>query len=280
MEGGAIAPALARLAEEAEALDALLEQLADDAFGQTTPFYGWTIGDVVRHFIVVDWQARLAMTDVAAFAEAMQRLRQGASTPVAGEPQRNESYFRLRNYERTEIGMLPRAELIARWHDGRRQLFGAAAMETEDRKIGWYGPPMRISRLLAARLMEYWCYGQDLYDALRVKRPNRDHIHSVADFGVRTRGFSFSLHGLEAPEMPRIELVAPSGQLWVWGDADAHDRIRGEAEQFCLVVTQRRNIADTQLQVTGAGANKWMDICQTIAGAVHYPPGPGERVWK
>ncbi|MFZ2174674.1 MAG: TIGR03084 family protein, partial [Rhodococcus sp. (in: high G+C Gram-positive bacteria)] len=43
------------------------------------------------------------------------------------------------------------------------------------------------------------------------------------------------------------------------------------AEDFVLVVTQRRNVTDTRLVVTGPVAQTWMGIAQAFAGA----PGSG-----
>jgi uncharacterized protein (TIGR03084 family) len=79
------------------------------------------------------------------------------------------------------------------------------------------------------------------------------------------------VRGRDVPETPiRVELVAPDGELWVWAD-DAGDCIRGLALDFCLVVTQRRDVADTDLDIEGPSAADWMAIAQAFAG----PPGPG-----
>ena len=48
--------------------------------------------------------------------------------------------------------------------------------------------------------------------------------------------------------------------------------VSGPALDFCLAVTQRRNLADTALVVAGALAEDWMAIAQAFAG----PPGPGQ----
>ena len=89
--------------------------------------------------------------------------------------------------------------------------------------------------------------------------------------------FSYLLHGRDVPP-GRIEVVlaSPSGQLWTWeiGEAipgEPSGFVVGEALDFCLVVTQRRNIADTRLAVTGPHAGDWMSLAQAFAG----PPGPG-----
>ena len=47
----------------------------------------------------------------------------------------------------------------------------------------------------------------------------------------------------------------------------------GAAYDFCLLVTQRVNRADTSLVATGRDANTWLDIAQAFAG----PPGEGRE---
>jgi hypothetical protein len=49
--------------------------------------------------------------------------------------------------------------------------------------------------------------------------------------------------------------------------------VAGAAVDFCLVVTQRRHVADTELRVEGPAAEEWMRIAQAFAG----PPGPGRK---
>lgn len=70
-----------------------------------------------------------------------------------------------------------------------------------------------------------------------------------------------------------MELTAPDGATWVWGPADAENRVTGTALDFCLLVTQRRHRADTDLVATGPVADEWLSIAQAFAG----PPGTGRR---
>ena len=53
--------------------------------------------------------------------------------------------------------------------------------------------------------------------------------------------------------------------------------LRGMAHEFAQVVTQTRNIADTQLSCEGDTAELWMANAQCFAGAAATPPAPGER---
>jgi hypothetical protein len=51
--------------------------------------------------------------------------------------------------------------------------------------------------------------------------------------------------------------------------------VRGSALDFCLVVTQRRHVLDTGLELQGAAAQEWMSIAQCFAGPAAAGPPPG-----
>jgi hypothetical protein len=53
--------------------------------------------------------------------------------------------------------------------------------------------------------------------------------------------------------------------------------LEGRATEFCQVVTQCRNIADTSLKVSGDVARQWMAVAQCFAGPPQDPPAPGVR---
>ncbi len=135
--------------------------------------------------------------------------------------------------------------------------------------------------------METWAHGQDVADALGVPREPTGRLRHIAHLGVRTFGFCFRLHGRPVPDPPvRVELTAPDGTTWAWGPAGARDRVTGPALDFCLVVTQRRHLTDTALEVHGPVATEWISIAQAFAGApgggrtpgqFAAAPGPGDR---
>ena len=72
-------------------------------------------------------------------------------------------------------------------------------------------------------------------------------------------------------------LVAPSGEVWEWQEPSETEYVKGDAVDFCHVVTQGRNVADTRLEVVGDVATLWMSIAQCFAGGSADPPKPGER---
>jgi uncharacterized protein (TIGR03084 family) len=126
--------------------------------------------------------------------------------------------------------------------------------------------------------METWAHAQAIYDELSVVRTSTDAIQNIVILGFNTYGWAFTNRGLPVPEpRPHLSLRAPSGALWEYGEPSDAERIEGEAEAFCQVVAQTRNIADTRLRVTGPNAAAWMTIAQCFAGPPNDPPQPGER---
>ena len=179
-----------------------------------------------------------------------------------------------RQRRQTDVARRPPAELLRRWRVARAGMLGALRALGARTRLPWFGPPMSALTFGSARLQETWGHGQDVADALGVERVATDRLRHVAHLGVLTRAYSFTNQGRPAPAVEvRVELVSPGGSRWTWGPADAADRVTGPALDFCLVVTRRRHVADTDLVVEGPVASTWMEIAQAFAG----PPGSGRR---
>jgi uncharacterized protein (TIGR03084 family) len=109
---------------------------------------------------------------------------------------------------------------------------------------------------------------------LGIERVPTDRLRHIAHLGVATFGWSYSIRQMKVPDSTvRVEITSPSGELWTWGPEKANNIVKGPAEDFCLVVVQRRNLADTQLAIMGATARQWMSFAQAYAGL----PGAGRK---
>ena len=136
---------------------------------------------------------------------------------------------------------------------------------------------MSAMSFASAQLMETWAHGVDVAAGLGVPSPATPRLRHIARLGVRTRPFALAHHGLPVTEDDvRVVLDAPGGcVVWSWGRSQT-DIVRGDALDFCLVVTQRRHVDDSGLEVTGANARAWMEIAQAFAGpATAAPRGRG-----
>lgn len=248
------------LLAEGDELDALVAELPDDAWRSPTPAQGWTIAHQIGHLLWTDRAALLAGTDADAFAASLE------------EAWRNPTGF-VDEAADVEATRSP-SDLLAEWRGGRRTLVDALRALPAGTKVPWYGPPMSATSMATARLMETWAHGQDVAEALGVVPAPTARLRSIAHLGVRTRDFAYAVHQLPVPAVEfRVELTGPDGDTWVWGPADAAQRVVGGALDFCLLVTQRAHRDDVALSAVGADADAWLDIAQAFAG----PPGAGRE---
>jgi uncharacterized protein (TIGR03084 family) len=257
------------LRAEADELHAFLATLADEDWGRVTPFLGWTPWDVVAHLHYFDHVSLLALTDEKGFAARRRELVKALGAGTTN-----------REIGRREYGALGNRELLDGWHRTCQEMAEQLGASDPKRRLPWFGPDMGVKMFTTARLMETWAHGQDVYDLMRTARTHTDRIRHIAVLGVKTFGWTFANRGLEPPgPPPHVRLVAPSGAVWEWNEASDAGLVSGDALEFCQVVTQGRNVADTSLEVRGEVATRWMAIAQCFAGGPADPPKPGERSW-
>ena len=253
--------------DECDALDALIAQLSDADYERSTQFKDWTIDHIIQHLHFFNLMADLSLTDEIAFTrqyEVMRKMRDDGGTLTGATDHLLDG--------------LKGTALRDTWRDYYAKMAESWRAVDPKQRVVWVGPTMSARSSITARLMETWAHGQAIYDLLGVKRQNTDRIKNIAIMGVNTFGWTFKNRGEEVPAtMPYIRLEAPSGAIWDWGEQSKTECIEGSAEEFCQVVTQTRNIADTGLVVTGETANRWMAVAQCFAGPPRTPPPPGAR---
>ena len=253
-------PVIDDLRAESEELDLLVAELSPEQWALATPAPGWTVAHQIAHLAWTDHSSVLAVTDHDAFSREVEKALAAPGDFVD---------------EGAEEGARkPPERLLADWRDGRTALEQALRAAPDGARFPWYGPPMSTASMATARLMETWAHGMDVADALGVERTPTDRLRHIARLGVRTRDFAFGVHGMPVPfEEFRVELTAPSGEVWTYGPEDAADRVTGPALDFCLLVTQRAHRSDLALRAAGHDADRWLDIAQAFAG----PPGKGRQ---
>jgi uncharacterized protein (TIGR03084 family) len=243
----------ADLAAEHAGLDALVADLDDSAWNTPTPAAPWRVRDQIGHLAYYDKTALAALEDASAFAEEL--------AAIAGDA---DTYRRRAEaLGRDHSG----AALLGLWREGRHALLNALRHRDARDRIEWYGPSMSARSFATARLMETWAHGTDVADALGTSLQATDRLRHIAHLGVRTRGWSYVAHGREAPDDDvHVALRSPAGDTWEWGDAAVADHVSGPALDFCLVVTQRRVVDDTALEVVGDLAHEWLRLALAFAG--------------
>jgi uncharacterized protein (TIGR03084 family) len=257
----------ADLLAEYDALAALGATLSPEQWQRKTQFYGWTPWDEIAHLCYFDETGLLAATDVDAFAVETRTLMA-----------EQESGKEISQIARERFGHLDGVQLLQLWRERYQALAAALAGLDPKARLPWYGPTMSARSFATARLMETWAHGQDVYDSVPARRPLNGRLRHIAHIGATTFGWTFVNRKLPVPPVaPYIVLQAPDGESWTWNSPSDTDYVRGSAEGFCLVVTQRRNVRDTGLEYAGAGAEAWLPIAQCFAGPPADGPAPGVR---
>ncbi|MDW3218285.1 MAG: TIGR03084 family metal-binding protein [Acidimicrobiales bacterium] len=257
---------LADLLAEQEALDQIVRVLAPADWSTPTASPRWTVTEQVAHLTYFDHAAAFAIEHPDRWDEETARL-----FGAVGEGEDGADALTL-----DPVRGLPPAERHGAWVEGRAALATAASTLGDDTRVPWYGPSMGAKSFLTARLMECWAHGQDIVDAVGADRAPTDRLRHIAQLGFITRGWTYANRGLEMPAGEvRLALEAPSGAVWTWGPDDAAASVAGPAEDFCLVVTQRRNLADVSLDVRGDIAVDWLRKAQAFAGPPTDGPAAG-----
>ena len=243
------------LAAEHSALDTIVSALDDVAWQVATPAEGWDIKDTIAHLVQADVAASMAVLEPERFIEARAAMLAIGSL---------DGFFSAEGRSG--------ADVLASWRTERTKMVDAFRSRGPKDRIPWFGPDMSTRSFATARLMETWSHGRDVADTVGAPWEPTDRIKHVCHIGVTTRGWSYMNRGQPIPEGDvRVELTSPSGETWEWGAVDATDRITGSAEDFCLVVTQRRQPGSTALIADGPLAEEWLSIAQAFAGPPTVP---------
>jgi uncharacterized protein (TIGR03084 family) len=253
-------------AEYAELAD-LCRTLSPAQWREASAFYGWSAWDEIAHLCFFDETGLLATQDADAFARDARALN---ALMQRGDP--------ISAVARARYGHLDGPALLAHWAPISARLVDALAALDAKARLPWYGPSMSARSFATARLMETWAHGQDVWDVAGRARPPSPRLKHIAHLGVSTYGWTFVNRQLPVPApAPFVALDAPDGSTWAWGDAQSPQSVRGPAQDFCLVVTQRRHVADTALVASEGSASQWMAIAQCFAGPPADGPAPGVR---
>ncbi len=253
--------------EECAVLEQLIDECPVEVFNLKTQFKGWAIGDVIGHLHMFNVAARITLEDDNAFAPFFKPV---AKYLAQGKTMLEAQYIWLDGLSGPALFDVWRLECEVT----------AALYDNADPKhrVKWAGPDMSARSSITARRMETWAHGQEIFDRLGKIRTETDRIKNIAYLGVNTYGWTFVNRKIEVPEpAPYVKLSAPSGAVWEFNAPQTENCVHGSAVEFCQVVAQTRNVADTNLKTMGDTAIRWMALAQCFAGQPNNPPAPGSR---
>jgi uncharacterized protein (TIGR03084 family) len=220
---------VADLRAEQATLDRLVAGFGTEAWLAPTPAAGWDSRDTVSHLASVDEFALECVEGRhdAAFTRAL------ATGSVDG-------------FNEAEIargrGMEP-GEVLGWWRSAREKLNQAFEASAPDARVMWGSGPMSVRTLVAARLMECWAHGLDVFASAGVEPVDTARLRHVCRLGYRALPYAFQVAGRPMPaplDDLRLDLTPPDGTgLWTFGPSGASHRVSGAAGEWARVAVQR-----------------------------------------
>lgn len=251
--------------EECSALHRLITGGKVTDLAAVTQFKNWTVEDIVRHLLAWDMAARFTLEDSEQFLRFF--------APVPGHMQTGT----LREFERGNVKWQG-WDLVERWYRNSEETAALYGEADPKKRLKWGGPDLSARSCITSRLMETWSHGQAIYDRFGEEREDGDRIRNIVQMGVQTYAWTYiNRHRTPPGPIPNLSLVAPSGAVWRWDNPESLETISGLATEFCQIVTQTRNVADTSVAADGPVGAEWMRVAQCFAGPPCEPPAPGTR---
>jgi uncharacterized protein (TIGR03084 family) len=254
---------LSDLVAEEQHLDQFLQSLSDREWKKATPAAGWTIQDQVSHLAYVEGVAAevIAQGQSRLDAEDVTDIDDWTAIGVAiGRPQRHQ-------------------EVIEWWRHRRADVVDALSRISAGSRVPWLYGDMSAKSFATTRLMETWAHGLDVKVAILgrilptpedeldegVEDPLADtlRLRHIAWLGWRSLPFAYDQVDETYPAQGiRVEVMGPKYQAWRYGPEDTDQVIRGMAGDWCRVVVQRQDSADTGLKAVGEHAELALEIAR------------------
>ena len=250
------------VAEQAH-VDTIVADLPEEVWNSMSANCEWTIKEELLH--------------VAAFDHAALRMMGGGYAAVNEVADVEFGHDEI--YRPTAFSRLSGSEAVDYWREQRTRMDAAFYDKNPKDRVAWApGLPMSAKSLVSARLMELWAHSVDICDALGIEPAVAMRIRHTLFLSWQALPNAHRINGLEMPAVPiRLEITLPNGDLWVRGEENADNWIKGTARDWALTAVRRRHYLDTDLQVHGAQAIRYATIVQTFAGEASTPPPPGSH---
>jgi uncharacterized protein (TIGR03084 family) len=242
------------LARQHADLWALVAERREDEWHLASACPGWDVSDVVLHMAQTD---ELAVSSIANEFDvtAMSEAARGAGTVddaagVAVERDRGA----------------PGIDVGARWDRAAAELRAALADADPSARVKWVTNTLSTRTLAATRLSECWIHTGDVAFAYGVEPVADDRLDHIARLAWRTLPYAFARAGRELRGTVAFDLVAPSGEQWLFGAIESSDTVvHGPALELCLVAAQRRTADETSLVGEGPDAERVLELVRTFA---------------
>lgn len=239
---------IADLEAEQDAIEAMVEGFSVETWLSPSAAAGWSLSDVLLH---------LAQSEDAVVS-TIDGVPRGDLGLVEGDTidEIMESLVRAERGDPIAI--------FERWKRARRDAVAALRAADPEARFAWAAAPLRPQALATTRLAEHWAHALDIAEPLGLDYPDTDRLRHIAWLAHRTLPYGFEVAGQAAVPV-YVELTAPSGESWTYGDPEAPSRITGAAGAFCRVGAQRLPPQKSGLETSGPHGEAALRVLRNYA---------------
>jgi uncharacterized protein (TIGR03084 family) len=249
-------PIVGLLAAQHAELDGMLVGATEALWDAPTRCPGWSVADVVLH---------LAQTDELAVASLEGRIEDAVVAWTGGDGEGRTVDDLAGAFVAQQRGVAP-IDVHHRWQAAAAALCGAIAAIDPSTRVTWVAGQLSARTLAATRLSECWIHTGDVADALGAPRTFGSQLEPIARLAWRTLPYAFARAGKELVGEVAVELTAPDGTTWTFGDPNrATTTVRGSAAEFCEVASRRADPSATDLTASGPQAADVLALVRTFA---------------
>jgi len=151
-------------------------------------------------------------------------------------------------------------DVIEWWRLSRAKVVETLADATPGRKINWWHKKIDYLTFGSSKLAETWAHGLDIYSGMKKDYEDTVRIEHVALFGWLNSESTSKVNKLKHQDL-RIELIGPEYKAWQFGNEKSENSIKGNAGDWCRVVTGRVDKSfKPNLTAEGDFAKKFINI--------------------
>ena len=117
-------------------------------------------------------------------------------------------------------------------------MYKRQAKSSPGKKITWWKNEIDCRTFAVTKLAETWAHSLDVYDAMKKEYEDTVRVEHVALFGWLNAERTSKVNKLKYQDL-RIELIGPEYKAWQFGNEQSENSIKGNASDWCRVVTGR-----------------------------------------
>ncbi|TDD36594.1 maleylpyruvate isomerase family mycothiol-dependent enzyme [Actinomadura sp. KC06] len=146
------------------------------------------------------------------------------------------------------------------WRQRADALCDGVGEADADRRVEVGGQRLRLTDHFTGRAFETWIHADDIARGTgrTLLPPPAEHVHPIADLGVRSLPKALALTGRDHPDrMLRLILDGPGGGRWTIplgraaSGGDPCAQLRMDVVEFCFLAGGRRDPASVQAETSG-----------------------------